>query len=400
MLGAMADLDALLGEAKELLPELVALRRAIHSEPELGLALPKTRDKVLERLEALPLEIETHRNSTALVATLRGARPGRSILLRADMDALPMPEDTGLPFASKTPGVMHACGHDAHTAMLVGAARLLAARRAELRGSVVFMFQPGEEGHAGARVMLDEGLLEREPRVEAAFALHVAPEFPPGMIATRSGTLLASADVLEITVRGKGGHASMPHLCRDPIPAACAIVPALQTFLTRTLAPTDPAIITVTMLRAGTTNNVIPETATLTGTIRAHSEAAREKAHEGVHRVADGVARAHGVEAEVKLVPGYPVTVNDGEFDGFVRGVARELLGARSVVELPAPFMGAEDFSFVLQRVAGSMAVLGMRPPGGGPPAPCHSNRMRIHEDGMAHGAALHAAVALRFLGA
>jgi hippurate hydrolase len=159
-------------------------------------------------------------------------------------------------------------------------------------------------------------------------------------------------------------------------------------------------VITVTMLRAGTTNNVIPETATLTGTIRAHSEGAREKAHEGVHRVADGVARAHGVEAEVKLVPGYPVTVNDSDFDGFVQGVARELLGPRSVVELPAPFMGAEDFSFVLQKVTGSMAVIGMRPPGSEPPAPCHSNRMKIDENGMAHGAALHAAVALRFLGA
>jgi hippurate hydrolase len=261
------------------------------------------------------------------------------------MDALPMPEDTGLPFASKTPGAMHACGHDAHTAMLVGAAQLLAARREEISGSVVFMFQPGEEGHAGARFMLEEGLLDREPGVDGAFALHVAPEFRPGFIATRAGTLLASADVFEITVRGKGGHASMPHLCRDPIPAACAIVPALQVFLTRSLAPSDPAVITVTKLRAGTTNNVIPETATLMGTIRAHSEAARETAQEGVHRVADGIARAHGVEAEVKLVPGYPVTVNDDGFDGFVRGVARELLGERAVIELPAPFMGAEDFS-------------------------------------------------------
>jgi hippurate hydrolase len=394
----MADLDALLDEAKELLPDLVALRRAIHAEPELGLELPKTREKVLERLEALPLEIETHKQSSAVVATLRGAKPGRSILLRADMDALPMPEDTGLPFASKTPGAMHACGHDAHTAMLVGAARLLVARRAELRGSVVFMFQPGEEGHAGARVMLEEGLLEREPKVDAAFALHVAPEFRPGMIATRGGTLLASADVFEISVRGKGGHASMPHLCCDPIPAACAIVPALQTFITRSIAATDPVVITVTMLRAGTTSNVIPETATLTGTIRAHSESAREKAQEGVHRVADGIARAHGVEAEVKLLPGYPVTVNDGDFDGFVQSVARELLGERSVVQLPAPFMGAEDFSYVLQQVAGSMAVLGMRPPGPDAPAPCHSNRMQIDEAGMAHGAALHAAVALRFL--
>ena len=395
----MADLAGLLDEAKELLPELVALRRAIHAEPELGLELPATREKLLEQLEALPLEIEMHAKTSGVVATLRGARPGRAILLRADMDALPMPEDTGLPFASKKPGAMHACGHDAHTAMLVGAARLLAARRAELSGSVVFMFQPGEEGFAGARCMLEEGLLEREPRVEGAFALHVAPEFMPGMVATRPGTLLASADVFEITVRGKGGHASMPHLCHDPIPAACAIVPALQTFLTRSLAPSDPAVITVTMLRAGTTNNVIPETATLTGTIRAHAEASREKAHEGVHRVADGLARAHGVEAEVKLVPGYPVTVNDRGFDGFVQGVARELLGPKSVVELPAPFMGAEDFSFVLQKVSGSMAVIGMRPPGSEPPAPCHSNRMKIDESGMAHGAALHAAVALRFLG-
>jgi hippurate hydrolase len=396
----MADLDSLLDEAKELLPELVAFRRAIHAEPELGLALPKTRAKLLEQLEALPLEIESHRKTSGVVATLRGARPGRAILLRADMDALLMPEDTGLPFASKLPGAMHACGHDAHTAMLVGAARLLVGRREALCGSVVFMFQPGEEGFAGARCMLEEGLLEREPRVEAAFALHVAPEFKPGMIATRGGTLLASADVFEIHVRGRGGHASMPHLCRDPIPAACAIVSALQTHVTRQIPATDPAVITVTMLRAGTTNNVIPETATLTGTIRAHSEAAREKAHEGLHRVADGVARAHGVEAEVKLVPGYPVTVNDGDFDGFVKGVARELLGPRSVVELPAPFMGAEDFSFVLQQVPGAMAVLGMRPPGEEAPAPCHSNRMKIDENGMAHGAALHAAVAQRFLGA
>jgi hippurate hydrolase len=219
------------------------------------------------------------------------------------------------------------------------------------------------------------------------------------MIATRGGTLLASADVFEVTVRGKGGHASMPHLCRDPIPAACAIVTALQTFVTRSLAPSDPAVITVTMLRAGTTNNVTPETAQLTGTIRAHSESAREKAHEGVHRVADGVARAHGVEVDVKLVPGYPVTVNHAEFEGFVQGVARELLGARSVVELPAPFMGAEDFSYVLQKVTGSMAVIGMRPAGDEAPAPCHSNRMKLDESGMAHGAALHAAVALRYLG-
>jgi hippurate hydrolase len=391
---AMSDLAVLLEAAKKLQPEVTALRRAIHREPELGLENPATREKVLARLAGLPLEIVQHRNTSGVVATLRGAKPGKRILLRADTDALPMPEDNELAFRSQRPGAMHACGHDAHTAMLAGAARLLAQQQATLAGEVVFMFQPGEEGFAGARVMLDEGM----PQTDAAFAIHITPLIPSGMIGTRPGALLASADFFDIVVRGKGGHASMPHDCRDPIPAAGEITTALQTFVTREIPVSDPVVITVTRIAGGTTGNVIPESVEMQGTIRALSERSRAKAHEGLERVAKGIAQAHGVEARVVLQRGYPVTVNDAKFEQFSQRVARDLLGARGVIEFEAPVMGAEDFSYVLQRTPGAMVFLGLRPPDAKDPAPCHSNRMLIDEDGMAFGVALHAAVALRFL--
>ncbi len=390
----MSDLAVLLDAAKKLQPETTALRRAIHQEPELGLDNAATREKVLAQLAGLPLEIARHARSSGVVATLRGAKPGKRILLRADTDALPMPEDNDLAFRSRRPGVMHACGHDAHTAMLAGAARLLAARRESLAGEVVFMFQPGEEGYAGAQVMLEEGM----PQADAAFAIHITPLLPCGTIGTRPGALLASADFFEITVKGKGGHGSMPHDCRDPIPAAGEITTALQTFVTREIPVSDPVVITVTRIQGGTTNNVIPEKVELTGTIRALSERSRAKAHEGLGRVARGIAAAHGVEALVQLNRGYPVTVNDAPFERFSQGVARDLLGPRGVIEFEAPVMGAEDFSYVLQRAPGAMVFLGLRPPGAVDAAPCHSNRMMIDEDGMAYGVALHAAVALRFL--
>jgi hippurate hydrolase len=390
----MSDLATLLEAAKKLQPEVTALRRAIHQEPELGLENPATRAKVLALLDGLPLEIALHKKTSGIVATLRGAKPGRRILLRADTDALPMPEDNDLAFRSQRPNTMHACGHDAHTAMLAGAARLLAQHRESFAGEVVFMFQPGEEGFAGAQAMLDEGL----PETDGAFAIHITPLIPSGVIGTRAGPLLASADFFNITVKGKGGHASMPHDCRDPIPAACEITTALQTFVTREIPVSDPVVITVTRIAGGTTGNVIPESVELQGTIRALSERSRARAHEGLERVARGIAQAHGVEAHVALQRGYPVTVNDAQFAGFAQQVARELLGPRGALEFDAPIMGAEDFSFVLQRTPGAMVFLGLRPPGATEAAPCHSNRMLIDEDGMAYGVALNAAIALRFL--
>ena len=394
----MAILQAnLLDEAGGMLDDTVALRRRIHRHPEIGLALPRTQQIVLEALAPLGLDVRTGSRTTSVVATLDGARPGPTMLLRADMDALPLQEDTGLPFASEVAGAMHACGHDTHVAMLVGAARMLAARRATLAGRVVFMFQPGEEGYHGARVMIEEGLLEADRRPDAAFGLHVGARHPAGVIATRPGAMLASGDTFQITVRGDGGHASAPHDCIDPIPIACEIVQAFQTLVTRRVNAFDPAVLTVAKIEAGTTRNVIPETASLLGTIRTVSERTRTNVLDGVSRVAEGIAAAHGATAEVTLISGYPVTVNNDAFAGRVRRVATELLGPERVQSMATPIMGSEDFSYVLQRVPGAFAFLGTRP-AEGPAPPNHSNRMLVNESALPVGVAMHVAVALDFL--
>lgn len=387
----------ILAEATAMLDETIQLRRRIHRRPELGLTLPRTQAAVLEALDGLGLDVRTGQRTTSVVARLRGARPGPTILLRGDMDALPMPEDTGLPFASEVPNTMHACGHDGHTAMLAGAARLLARRRDSLAGSVLFMFQPGEEGYHGARVMIEEGLLDGAEAPTGAFAMHVTHRRPAGVISARGGPTAAAADTLQIVVHGRGGHASAPHDCLDPIPIACEIVQALQMMVTRRVSVFDPAVITVAKIEAGTTRNVIPETASLLGTIRTVSETTREHVHEGVRRVAAGISAAHGAEASVEITRGYPVTVNDESFARFVLDTARDLLGPDGAQAAQHPMMGAEDFSYVLQRVPGTMANLGTRPDDG-PVYPNHSNRMLLNESALATGVAMHAAVALRFL--
>jgi hippurate hydrolase len=393
----MTTLSELLSSAQQMLDEIVQLRRRIHRHPELGLTLPRTQAAVLEALDGLGLEVKTGQRTTSIVARLKGARPGPTILLRGDMDALPMPEDTGLPFASEVPNAMHACGHDGHTAMLAGAARLLARRRDSLAGSVLFMFQPGEEGYHGARVMIEEGLLDVEEAPSGAFAMHVTHRRPAGVISAKAGPTAAAADTIQMIVRGQGGHASAPHDCVDPIPIACEIVQALQTMVTRRVHVFDPAVVTIAKIEAGTTRNVIPETATLLGTVRTVSEATRESVLEGVRRVARGIADAHGAEIDVEITRGYPPTVNDERFARFVLDTARDLLGPDGAVLANNPMMGAEDFSYVLQRVPGTMANLGTRPDSG-PVYPNHSNRMLLNESALATGVAMHAAVALRFL--
>jgi amidohydrolase len=399
---ASASLPApLLSAAHELQPDLVALRRAIHAEPELGLLLPRTQRRVLDALEGLGLELQVHERTSGIEAILRGERPGPCVLLRADMDALPLEEPGDLEFRSRIPGAMHACGHDAHTAMLVGAAHLLAQRRAELRGSVRLVFQPGEESAHGALRMIEDGLLEREPRPDVAFALHVAPQLAVGRLITRAGILLVACDDFEIDVRGAGGHASMPHDTLDPIPVACQIVQALQLLVTRRVDAFDPAVLTVSQISAGTAVNVIPERASLRGTVRSASAATRERVRAGLHEVAGGIASAHGMQAEVRWIEGYPALRNDAAATAFACAVVRDLLGPASLIEVQRPFMGCEDFAYLLEHVPGAVLLIGVRPdvtPDGSPPAPCHSNRMLLNESALPLGAAVHANLALRWL--
>jgi hippurate hydrolase len=381
-----------------LLPEMIALRRAIHEDPELGLQTPRTTAKAKQALAGLPLEFFEGPSTTGFVALLRGPANGRTVLLRGDMDALPLQEDTGLSFTSRTDGAMHACGHDTHTAMLAGAAKALCARREQLAGSVMFMFQPGEEGHHGARFMLDDGLID--PLPNAAFALHVSPNLPSGVFGGRPGPLLAAADRIVVTVHGRGGHASQPHLATDPIPIACEIVTALQSFVTRRIPAFDPVVITIARITSGTTNNVIPETAELEGTIRSFSQSSRTLAHEGVRQVATHVAAAHNAKASVEIIPGFPVTICDADAVTLARLTAQHLFGERAWLSMPSPIMGAEDFSYVLQKVPGAMVMLGATPEGGDFKTCCglHSNRMILDEAVMARGVAMHCAIAEAFL--
>ena len=388
----------LLDSARELAGRITALRRAIHAEPELGLQTPKTLAKVRAALAHLPLEWREGGSTTGAVATLKGRAPGRRVLLRGDMDALPMDEHTGLEFASTIPGRMHACGHDTHTAMLAGAAEILCARREELAGEVQFMFQPGEEGFHGARYMLDDGLID--PLPEAAFALHIMPNARHGAVAGRAGALMASTDTLEIVVEGKGGHASMPHDTLDPVPAACAIVTALQAVVTRRFNAADAVVVTVTMISAGTANNIIPDRATLGGTIRTLTPRNREKVRALVEETAKGVAAGYGVGAKVTLTAGFPVTVCDERAVVLGQAVTGELFGGDAWTPLHAPIMGAEDFSYVLEKVPGAMFFLGVAHKGDDWRSCCaiHSSRMMVDESVLPRGAALLSGCALRFL--
>lgn len=385
-------------DAESLLPELMGLRRAIHAEPELGLQNPKTLAKIKAALAGLPLEFREGPSTTGLIATLKGPSNGRTVLLRGDMDALPLNEDTGLDYSSNTTGAMHACGHDTHVAMLVGAAKMLCAKRDQLTGTVQFMFQPGEEGHHGARFMLDDGLID--PMPDAAFALHVMPNAPRGVFSGRAGPLLASSDVLSIKVKGAGGHASMPHDTIDPIPVACEIVSAIQTMVTRKISVFNPAVVTIAKIAAGTTNNIIPETAEMLGTIRTLSAQQRARVAEELRRLAPGIASAHNCTAEVHIEQGFPVTMCDDRAVSFGQKVVAELFGEECWLTLDTPIMGAEDFAYILEKVPGAMFFLGASYEGDDWRTCCglHSNRMVLDDSVMARGAALHAAMAERFL--
>ena len=349
------------GEA--ILGDLVALRRRLHAQPEIGLDVPLTQAAILAELEGLDLEITTGTNTSSVIAVLHGSHPGETVLLRGDMDALPIDEKTGLDFAS-TNGAMHACGHDLHMAGLVGAARLLAARRDDLHGSIVFMFQPGEEGFGGARVMLDEGLLDVAPtRPVAAFAIHVDSHGPAGTFITRPGAIMASANGMYITVTGSGGHAASPHLGIDPVPVSAEIILAIQSFAARRVPVTDPAVISITGLQSDSlAANVLAKNVSLTLNIRTLSRDTLELVRRELPLMVAAIGEAHGCTVETEFVASYPVTFNDPAETSRAIDHLRALHGDEGVVVMPAPTMASEDFAYVLDEVPGALIFLGARP--------------------------------------
>jgi hippurate hydrolase len=350
-------------DASPLLDDLVAIRRRLHARAEVGLDLPMTQALVLEELSGLDLEVTLGRELSSVTAVLGGGRPGPVVLLRADMDALPIVEATGLPFASTT-GAMHACGHDLHMAGLLGAVRLLHERRAELPGTVVAMFQPGEEGFAGGRIMLEEGVLDvAGVRPVAAYAVHVDCVTDRGDVVTRSGPIMASASGMRIRVGGTGGHAAFPEQAIDPVPVAAEIVLALQSFVARRVPATDPAVVSVTRIASeSTAANVLATGVTIEANIRTLSRETFALLRERLAPLVVGIGTAHGCEVTTEYIDSYPVTVNDPTETAIVLDLLDDLHGPDRVVRMPAPSMASEDFAYVLEEVPGTLVFLGARP--------------------------------------
>jgi amidohydrolase len=361
---------------------VLELRRAIHRRPELGFEENETAALVERELDELGIE---HRRvaKTGIVGVIRGAKPGAVAALRADMDALPITERTGLPFASEIPGKMHACGHDAHTAMLLGAARVLQSSRDMLHGSVVLLFQPAEEGPGGAAPMIAEGALD-DPRVDAIAMLHVDPRLAPGEISITPGPVNASADELYLTIRGKGGHGAYPHTAIDAIPAACATVLALQNIAARETDPLKSVVVTIGTIEGGYRNNVIADEVRMSGTLRALDPEIREGLDARVRRIVDNTAAAYGTTAEVSIVRGYPpVHNNEILAENFARYMRAH--GDVRVDRLP-PTMGGEDFAYFAQRVPGLHVRLGIRSEAAQSIYPGHSAEFRIDESALPYG--------------
>lgn len=350
-------------------PHIVNLRRRLHRIPETGFNEKRTAALMAEELAALGLPVRTGIAGTGVTALLDSGRPGPTVMLRADMDALPITEATGLPYASEHPGCMHACGHDMHMAMLLGTARVLSALVAEnpgaLRGRILFLFQPAEEGPGGAAPMIEAGVLD-DPRVDVCLGAHVWPEIPAGFVGVKPGPLMAAMDRFELTVLGKGGHAANPHLCVDALETATQVVGALQRVVSRMTSPLEPVILTIGELHAGTAYNVIPGEARMAGTVRAFAPEVRNLWEQRINQVAGGVCAAMGATHRLDFQWCHPAVINDPRAAAEVRRAALDAVGADRVME-PLPTMGGEDFSMFLQRVPGCFFFVGCGGPGVAP---------------------------------
>ena len=384
-------------EVAALRPQLVAWRRQIHRRPELGFQEHETSALVARELGELGLELRTGVARTGVVGLLDSGRPGPTLLVRADMDALPLSEDTRKEYASEVDGRMHACGHDGHVAMALGAARVLAARRERLKGRVKFVFQPAEEGPGGAQPMIAEGVLQ-DPRVDAAVGLHLWNDLEVGRLGIGRGPIMAATDEFHARVEGVGGHGAYPHDAVDPVLAAAAAVVALQSIVARNLSPVEPGVVTVGQLHAGTAINIIPRHAELSGTVRSYTEGARKLLLERVGQVIETIAAAYGARASVRIERGYPATVNDDAMASFCAGVARSIFGEAGVID-PERSMGAEDMSYYLREVPGCFMFLGSRNSAKGCDAPHHSPLFDFDEDALPLGCETLVRVSEAYLG-
>ena len=390
--------QSILEQAQSLLPELQTLRRKLHQIPEFGLELPNTLKAILDEVSGLG-EITLGKSITSAVLRIKGDLPGPTVLLRADMDALAVIEDTGLEFAS-TNGFMHACGHDLHMAMGVGAAKILASRKSELKGEVIVFFQPGEEGHHGADFMIEEqALMVSGTKPIRAYGIHVFSSYPLGMMGSRSGPLMASAGDLLVTVSGSGGHGSMPWLSKDPISVLNEIMTALQTMVTKRFSAFDPVIVNIGWVRAGdtATTNVIPETASFGATVRVFSEENASKLKQYTQELVKSIAEGFGLSATVEFTRATKVLMNDPAAIASVEKVTSEVFGAGRYINLPTPIAGGEDFASILSEVPGAFVFMGACPPDKDytSAATNHSNKAVFDDSILGDGAALLACLAV-----
>ena len=347
-------------EIKTILPSVVSFRHERHMDPELTWQEERTSAAVLAELKKIDgLKVTPGVGKYGIVATFSGKQPGPTLALRADMDALPVKEETGKPYCSKTSGVMHACGHDGHMANLLGAVKVLAKFQHEIKGSIKFIFQPAEEGGAGADVMCKDGAL-KNPDVDVIFGLHGWPELKCGTVAVKYGPLLASTSDISIKIKGRGCHAAMPHLGTDQVLIGARIIEAIQSVSSRLIAPHEPVAVSITKINAGTAVNVIPSTLEMAGTLRAMSKETRNKCQDGIRKIATAIAESHGAEIEIHFADNYPPTVNHEQPTRFLEELAAELFPANMVKRLDAPTMGGEDFAFFLENVPGSYFFLGV----------------------------------------
>ncbi len=379
----------------ELSDWLVEIRRDLHAHPEIGLKETRTSARVAEELRGLGLEVKTGIGTTGVVGLLCGGSPGTTLAVRADMDALPITEETGLPFASRNKGVMHACGHDGHVAMALGAARALSDMRERIRGNVKFIMQPAEENYGGARDLVEEGVLEA-PKVDAIIALHIDAHESVGKLVIKSGAVGASADVFMISINGRGGHGSEPQACVDPIHIAAHVITAMQTMIPRMLDARDPVVVSVCSIQAGTAFNIIPDSAHFGGTVRTLSNERRAEMPKKLEDIVRGITASFGAAFDFTYIHGAPVTSNEPGMTDLMRGVAAELWGSDSVVEMQKPHMGSEDYSYYLEKVPGVMGMLGAAKDGGAYPS--HHPKFDFDERCLPLGAELLAATAVKFL--